>query len=130
MKTANNILAAVATRIDNEVNARSAWNKAVKADALDLIANVLEGFSPEDYETVEQLRACMLNGANDWSAFSWGGCALVYNEDIRAHYLTLSEQRKYKGDTICGQHLLDIQARALYQAAALVLRFFRFEKKK
>lgn len=128
--TANNILATVATHIDNEVNARSAWNKAVKGDALDLIANVLEGYSPEDYETAEQLRACMLNGAETWERYSWGGCALVYNENIRAHYMTPSEQKRYKGDTICGAHLLDIQARALYQAAALVLRFFREELKK
>lgn len=130
MKKVNNILVTVATRINNEVKPRSTWSKAVKDDALDLIANVFEGYSLEDYETAEQLRACMLNGAENWEQYSWGGCALVYNENIRAHYMTPSEQKRYKGDTICGVHLLDIQARALCQAAALVLRFFREELKK
>lgn len=124
---ANEILATVATRIENEVNARSVWNKAVKADVLELIENVLDNFEPEQYGTAEQLRACMLNGAKDWEQYSWGGCALVYNDAIRSHYLTPSEQKRYKGDTVRGSHLLDIQAEALSQAARLVLSFFSQE---
>ena len=69
----------------------------------------------------------LLNGAADWSAYSYGGCALIYDEDIARHYCTPSELRKvtHKDGTIseranARENWLDVQARALNQAARLI----------
>lgn len=69
----------------------------------------------------------LLNGASDWLAYSYGGCALVYDENIARHYCTPSELRKvtHKNGTIseranAGESWLDVQARALTQAAWLI----------
>ena len=60
----------------------------------------------------------LLNKA-DWSEYSYGGCALVYDEDIARHYCTPSELRKvtHKDGTISERAnargiWLDVQARA------------------
>ena len=102
---------------------RSVWSRAVVSDAMDLLEN-----APEELpNTWEELKKALLNGAADWSAYSYGGCALVYDEDIARHYCTPSELRKvtHKDGTIseranAGENWLDVQARALTQAAWLI----------
>ena len=102
---------------------RSAWEHAVVSDAVDLLEN-----APEELpNTWEELKKVLLNGAADWSAYSYGGCALVYDEDIARHYCTPSELRKvtHKDGTIseranARENWLDVQARALHQAARLI----------
>ena len=102
---------------------RSAWSRAVVSDAMDLLEN-----APEELpNTWGMLKKLLLNGAADWSAYSYGGCALVYDEDIARHYCTPSELRKvtHKDGTIseranAGEIWLDVQARALAQAAWLI----------
>lgn len=107
---------------EKEKKARSKWGKAVLQDAQWLLENVIEGYD-EPYELSEKL---VLNGAENWNQFSWGGSALVYNGEIAEHYSTPSEAKNFWGlnkdggvkrDTnTAGEHLLDIQARALRQA--------------
>lgn len=116
---------------------RSAWDKAVTADALELLETVNDvacETSKKFAETVEggsahvetllndrdALTAAMLNGARDWSEYSCGGCALVYDGDIAEHYCTPSELKKTRnGDRRpnAREDWLDVQARALSQAA-------------
>lgn len=107
---------------EKEKKARSKWGKAVLQDAQWLLENVIEGYD-EPYELSEKL---VLNGAENWNQFSWGGSALVYNGEIAEHYSTPSEAKNFWGLTkdggvkrdtnTAGEHLLDIQARALRQA--------------
>ena len=109
---------------EKEKKARSKWNKAVLQDAQWLLENVIEGYI-EDGEEVEINEKILLNGAENWKSFSWGGSALIYNGEIAEHYSTPSELKFWgftkdggvKRDTnTAGEHLLDIQARALRQA--------------
>lgn len=105
--------------------ARSAWRRGVSAYALELLDSVAgraayEGHGPED---VAQLRKWMLDGARDWSEYSYGGCSLVYDGDIAERLCTPSELRKTRGgerNPNCRESWLDVQARALYRAACVV----------
>ena len=109
---------------EKEKKARSKWKKAVLQDAQRLLENVIEGYM-EDGEEVEINEKLLLNGAENWKQYSWYGSALIYNGEIAEHYSTPSELKFWgftkdggvKRDTnTAGEHLLDIQARALYQA--------------
>ena len=109
---------------EKEKKARSKWSKAVLQDAQGLLENVIEGYI-EDGEEVEINEKILLNGAENWKEFSWNGSALIYNGEIAEHYSTPSELKFWgftkdggvKRDTnTAGEHLLDIQARALFQA--------------
>ena len=108
---------------EKEKKARSKWSKAVLQDAQELLENVLEWM--EDKEEIEINEKLLLNGAENWKKYSWGGSALIYNGEIAEHYSTPSELKFWgftknggvKRDTnTAGEHLLDIQARALRQA--------------
>lgn len=86
MKTIKNLRIA----IENE-KVRSAWTKGVKMYALELLADL-----PENYEIFGEKsdRELLLNGAKDWSQYSWGGCSLIYDEDIAERLCTPSELKK------------------------------------
>ena len=103
---------------------RRAWNQAVLSDAVDLVQNLNCSELPNSWEA---LRALLLNGARNWQEYSYGGCALVYDEDIARHYCTNADLRKVtRADgTIsdranAAETWLDVQARALSQAAILI----------
>lgn len=96
--------------------ARSAWSRGVKAYAIDL----LEGLDGRPV-TKENL----LNGADNWNAYSYGGSALIYDADIAEALCNPSELKRTKnGDRQPNgnESWLDVQARALYQACNLILR--------
>ena len=108
---------------EKEKKARSKWKTAVLQDAKGLLENVLEWM--EEGEEAEINEKLLLNGARNWKEYSWNGSALIYNGEIAEHYSTPSELKFWgftknggvKRDTnTAGEHLLDIQARALYQA--------------
>lgn len=70
-----------------EEKQRSAWNKGVTEYALELVedlAELIDGgyFNELDLAESKKVRAALLNGAADWSQYSWGGSALIYNGDI------------------------------------------------
>ena len=116
---------------------RSKWDKAVTEDAIDLLDTVndhCEQVTRKFAETEEgghahtldlfvsrvALMNIMKNGAKSWSAYSWGGCGLVYDSDIAEHYCTPSELKKVRGGERrpnSREEWLDVQARALRQAA-------------
>lgn len=113
---------------------RSHWDKAVVGDAISLIddpdhdymdvelkkllADALTGRKESDKYKV------LLNGAENWYEFSWGGSWDCYDYDIAKHYCTPSEFKKvHEGAYRPNRHeeWLDVQTRALRQAASLIV---------
>ena len=96
--------------------ARSAWSRGVLLYADELLDNIL------DNGKITEAR--LLNGARNWKEYSEGGCSLIYNEAI-CHRLCApwEVKRKRGGDLPPNRHetWLDVQARALYQAAHLLI---------
>ena len=116
---------------------RSAWDRAVTADAINLLDTVndrCEQVTRQFADTEEgghthtldmfknrvSLMNIMRDGANSWQEYSYGGCGLVYDADIAEHYCTPSELKRTRGGdrrpNSC-ETWLDVQARALRQAA-------------
>lgn len=103
---------------------RSAWDKGVTAYAVDMLQQISDYYkggyiSADDLETWATAEAVALNGARDWSEYSWGGSALVYDGDIAAALCTPSELKKTRNGERrpnSREEWLDVQARALFQA--------------
>ena len=114
------------TIIINELekrNDRSAWDKGVNIYAYELV-EFIETI-PTDSKEVE---AVLLNGAEDWSQYSWGGCSLIYDSDIAERLCTPSELKKTKNGERrpnSREEWLDVQARALSQACNRIKRIIR-----
>lgn len=112
---------------------RSAWSRGVKSYAVELLDELAENIQggyidPEDLESPELLKKAMLNGAADWQQYSDGGCSLIYDGDIAERLCTPSEyKRKCGGDLQPNSRetWLDVQARALYQAARWIINAAR-----
>lgn len=107
--------------IENE-KTRSAWERGKKEYALEL----LEKF-PDDMEFYASPadKKALLNGASDWSQYSWGGYSLIYNSDIAERLCSPSELKKTRNGERrpnSREEWLDTQARALYQAANMICR--------
>ena len=104
------------TKLIEDSPARSAWQRGVKSYAIDLLDNV------EDRALTKET---LLNGAQDWSAYSYGACALIYDGDIAEALCTPSELKKTRNgarNPNASETWLDCQTRALHQASKLVLR--------
>ena len=72
----------------------------------------------------------MLNGAQDWEQYSWGGSALIYDGDIAERLCCPSELKKTRNGERrpnSREEWLDVQARALYQASSRVVNAYRAE---
>lgn len=105
--------------------ARSAWAKGVKEYALELLEEMNENTefhgSPAD-------RKDLLNGADSWEQYSWGGCAMIYDGDIAERLCSPSELKKTRNGERrpnAREEWLDVQARALYQASRMIMRLAR-----
>lgn len=120
---AADILAAASVAIEDKP-ARSAWARGVKAYALELLENLAE-LTADKLADPAAVRAALLNGAEDWQEYSDGGCSLIYDPDIAARVCTPSElKRTHNGERYPNSReiWLDVQARALSQAARLVCK--------
>ena len=112
---------------------RSAWDKGVTKYALELVEQLGEqingGYFEElDLRESKKVRASLLNGAANWSQYSWGGCSLIYNSDIAERLCSPSELKKTRNGERrpnSREEWLDTQARALFQAANRVCRHIR-----
>ena len=112
MDTTNKIF----NRIEH-LNPRSKWNHGVMRYALELVNSIDVG------EEITEKK--MLNGAKDWKEYSYGGCAFIYDELICNRLCTPSEIKKTKDgkrNPNKKETWLDVQARALYQAARLIMK--------
>lgn len=105
---------------------RSAWGNGVKAYAMELVEELeersqYEGRTPA---TRKECEAWLLNGAQDWNQYSWGGSSLIYDGQIAKRLCTPSELKKTRNGERrpnARENWLDTQARALFQACRLVL---------
>lgn len=99
-----------------EVKTRSAWSKGVKEYAYMIVENA------EDLEDVRSASE-LLNGAENWTRYSYGGCALAYDGDIAETLCTPSQLKKNRHGQDAPndrENWCDIQAKALNQAARLI----------
>ena len=108
--------------------AGSAWRRGVNGFAEMLLEGLLMN-NDNSGEAVDWLtfRANLLNGAKDWKAYSWGGCALIYDEDIAKALCSPSELKATRNGQKRpnkSEEWLDTQARALYQAEQLIKKWF------
>ncbi len=123
-------------RMTKELEARkdrSAWDKGVAVYALELVEQLAEAdksgcLDAADLTAPRMLRKALLDGADDWSAYSWGGCSLIYNSDIAERLCCPSELKRTRNGERrpnSREEWLDTQARALYQAANRVRKTLR-----
>lgn len=108
---------------------RSAWEKGVTAYAFDLVEEIKERaeYEGRNPEPGKECREWMLNGAQDWAQYSWGGSALIYDGDIAERLCCPSELKKTRNGERrpnSREEWLDTQARALYQACNRVARLY------
>ena len=85
-------------------------------------------FEELDLTESKKVRAALLNGAADWSQYSWGGCSLIYDSDIAERLCSPSELKKTRNGERrpnSREEWLDTQTRALFQAANRVCRHIR-----
>lgn len=119
-----------------EIKPHSAWEKGVKAYALEFFEYPSDkGIKLSDKVPEPRiLEDILLNGAKDWKHYSWGGCSLVYDIDIAKTLCSPSELKKalkmdkYGITTLRkpnpSEEWLDTQARALFQAFELIKRTY------
>lgn len=118
-------------QIKNELEkeyGRSAWRRGVIAYAWELFDNIEQrenwlGLNSETEYKAAALDSIMLNGAQDWKQYSWGGSSLIYDYDIAKQLCTPSELKKTdsgRKKPNANEQWLDVQARALFQAAHLI----------
>ena len=123
MKTIKEIRVALANPGANYMN--SAWKRGVNVYAQEIIADLPDDMelcgSPTDKKT-------LLNGADNWTQYGYGGCSLICDCDIAERLCTPSELRRCKGGDLRPnnrEEWHDVQARALFQAARHVLSIAR-----
>lgn len=112
---------------------RSAWDKGVTQYALEMVEQLGEQINGGYFEELDlteskKVRAALLNGAANWSQYSWGGCSLIYDGDIAERLCSPSELKKTRNGERrpnSREEWLDTQARALFQAANRVCRHIR-----
>lgn len=122
MKAYNEIKKELEARKD-----RSAWSKGVTVYALELLEEYQERAVYEGREAADraEFETWLLNGADSWESYSYGGSSLIYNGDIAERLCCPSEyKRTREGERRPNsrEEWLDVQARALYQAACRLSR--------
>ena len=122
MKAYNEIKKELEARKD-----RSAWSKGVTMYALELLEEYQERAAYEGREAADrsEFKAWLLNGADSWESYSYGGLSLIYNGDIAERLCCPSEYKRTREGECrpnSREEWLDVQARALYQAACRLSR--------
>ena len=107
--------------------ARSHWQRGVLNYAIDFV-----DFLEENNRELNMIE--LLNGARDWGQYSWGAawCALIYNDEICIRLCSEKEKRKTDYGAKrpnANEEWLDVQARALSQAADLLIKIHEQVKK-
>ena len=117
-------------KVEN-VKVRSAWNNGVKEYAIELLDDAASNCECEEFASLQQLKEAILNGAEDWTQYSEGGCSLIYNSDIAERLCTPSELKRTKNglnDPNNRENWAQVQARALFQAWELIKRVYNESK--
>lgn len=130
MKKQNEMLNKLKEYFDN-YKGRSAWDRGVNEYVLELLESLHENYHFTHYEVnnAVELHKCLLNGAPSWEEYSWGGCSLIYDEDVAERLCTPSQLKRYDGgrlDPNKQERWLDIQKSALLQASKRILHAWEF----
>ena len=131
MKNAQ-FIAALTAQLEAVKN-RSAWDRGVQqyAESLaDDLAEYLNGgcISLDNLRTWDAAQSAMLNGADGWTSYSYGGSALICDYEIAERLCNPSELKKTRGgerNPNSRETWLDCQARALRQASRRVYAAIR-----
>ena len=103
---------------------RSAWQKGVLLYVSDLLEDLRgQDLTVNDLTNLALLDKALLNGAYNWTEYSFAGCSLIYNRDIARRLCTKYELKQTKDglyDPSLRENWLDVQTRALYQAAMYI----------
>ena len=103
---------------------RSAWSRGIDTYCM-MMADYLEVYNRGEVPTsLKELKKWLLNGARNWKQSSKSGQWLIYDEDIAKTLCSPSELKKVASGhrrPNSNETWLDVQARALHQAAALVI---------
>ena len=77
---------------------RSAWNRAVREDAIAILTGVVDDGKDYELQSAKQLESLMLCGAENWKRYSEGchGCSLPSDVEIAKHYCNNSELKMTK----------------------------------
>lgn len=105
------------------VKVRSAWNNGVKTYAIELLTYA----ETAEFESIQELKEAILNGASDWVQYSEGGCSLIYNCDISERLCSPSELKRTKNglnNPNSRENWVQVQARALFQAWEMIKRVY------
>jgi len=96
--------------------AKSAWDRGVLIYALEIFDSYIETLDTDSNKKITEKD--LLQGAKDWQQYSKDGFSLIYDEDIYKRLSTPSEQKRNPNSD---EEWMDVQARALYQAAQIIL---------
>ena len=100
---------------------RSKWDKGVVNYSVMILEKIQDDHDHISGDiSFQELETLLLNGAESWVKYSWGGNALINNEDIAKMLSTPYELKKTcngKKRPNRREEWLDTQARALLQAA-------------
>lgn len=109
------------------VKTRSCWDRGVKGFALNLLRSyidICECCDNNGRPIPELNEETLLNGADDWNAYCYGGGALIYDGDIAKNLCTPSElKRTDNGNKAPNDRegWQDVQARAYFQAYRMLM---------
>lgn len=101
----------------------------MKGFALDLLENyenICEYCENHGQPVPELNEETLLNGADDWNAYCYGGCALICSADIAQALCTPSELKKKDGGRLAPnayENWMDVQVRAYHQAFRLLMSY-------
>lgn len=109
------------------VKTRSCWDRGVKGFALDLLRSYIDicEYCDNNGRPIPELNEeTLLNGADDWNAYCYGGGALIYDGDIAKYLCTpLELKRTDNGNKAPNDRegWQDVQARAYFQAYRMLM---------
>ena len=129
----------IANKLRDQINAqeiagrgingrRSAWDRGLISYAYMILDNGLmqdqdRESAPAPDHITRQLAAWLMDGADSWRTYSYGGCALIYDGGIARTLCAPWELRRTRYGARrpnSRETWLDVQARALMQAAAWI----------
>lgn len=123
MKT-NDLLKAI-----ENLKTRSQWDKGVKDYAYEIVEYVSSDYANIDADGAKEI---LLNGAESWVQYSYGGLSLIYDKGIAERLCTPSELKKAtrKDGTLkdmanSRENWIECQARALNQAYNKIMNILR-----
>lgn len=109
------------------VKTRSCWDRGVKGFALNLLRSYIDicEYCDNNGRPIPELNEkTLLNGADDWNAYCYGGGALIYDGDIAEALCTPSMLKKKDGGRLAPDSRrtwMDLQRAAYKQAYRLLM---------